>query len=434
MSHRWAFGIWYALLGMEVLIIGSGFLGDFQNPSQGGIGDGLSEIIKLLVAIGVVMIPAALALNDPPIEETAHWQVLPVRPVHLMVSKLLIIAVFMFLPFCLTHLIAWWLGDVLMWSRIALADVLSSYPSWMLLGLAFGAASGNWRTFSIVMTLFWSGLMLAIILAEGIHSSSGWLYENNLEAAIQNSFNNSVFLFGSVVVIVLRYFSRIPGKWLSAMFLVCFFMTLELLPILVSGFVSPYQTEAMIQDKRITIDFAHPTKWLSYTNQSNMRVTGPSPYSKLTIEGLDENYFLMPVRLDVTLQVYEQTDPNVRKHFGSRTSMGPYYFEHMPFENHLLENMYAWSKMQQGMDVINQIDSSAMDFDLFDVDATVLNFIGNSLVDLDMDWWVKPYRFEQIGDLVLERGSEFSNNGTTVRLVAWLSDGDDRTQIKLNSA
>ena len=436
MSQRWALGIWYALLGMEVLMIGSDFLGGFKNPSRGGIGDGLSEIIKVLVAIGVVMIPAALALNDPPTEETAHWQVLPVRPLLLLVSKLLVIVVFMLVPLCLMHLVAWWLGDVLMWTGIGLADLLGSYPSWMLLGLAFGAASGSWRTFSIVMILFWSGLMLAMLLVEGISSSNGlfmyWVYSSNLEAAIHNSFHNSVFLFGSVVLIVLRFFFRIPGKWLSAVFLVCFLMTVNLLPILVSGFVPPYQTEAMIQDKKITIEFEPPTTLLSYTNQNNIRVTGPSPYSKLTMDGLGKNYFLMPARLDATLQVYEEADPTVRRYFSSRTSMVPSYFEHMPFENHILESMFAWRKMQQGMDVINPIESNEMDFEVFDVDSTVLKLRGNSVVDLDMHWWVKPYRFEHIGDLLLEVGSEFSNNGTTVRLAAWLPDGEDRTQIKLH--
>lgn len=298
-------------------------------------------------------------------------------------------------------------------------DVLSSYPSWMLLGLAFGASAGAWRTFSIVMTLFWSGLMLALMLVEASSSMNVVLMyglnSGDLEAAIQNCFNNSVFLLGSAAMILFRYHTRISGKVLSVVFLIGFLITVNFLPQFTRTFVPAYQMEAMIKDNKITIDYALPNHLLSFTNHTNRRIAGLSPHSKLKIEGLDENYFMMPFHLEAILQVYEKSNPAVRKAFGSRTHFLHFYRTQKVYADQTQENIFALPNLQPDMQAINSIGLNEMDFDLFELDANVLNAIGSSSVDLNTAWWVKPYRFEQIGDLALETGSEFLDQGTTLR-------------------
>ena len=426
LSQRWGFCTWYALLGIELLVVGSGFFGAFYKANHHPIGGDLSRFITVLIAIGTVLIPAALALADPPLKETASWRVLPVRSHHLLLAKLLTIVFFLLIPLCVTQLAALWLSDATMWSSAAMLNLLSSYPAWMLLGFGFGSATGSWRQFSIVMTLFLSSWMLV----------EGPLSLGRLEDSVRNCFENSVFLLGSVIIIVLRFFTRFHGLVLSCSFLLSVPWTVYFLPVCVRGYVPNYHTESMLTDKRITVDYAIPTQMVTYENQNKAKLKGLSPYSALRIDGSDAEHFLIPYRLDSVLNVLPHSNPSEKKHFGFRYRFVPWnwssFGQRIITEDLDHERIFALPNLMPEMTVINPVDSSQLEFDIFDLDENALPFIRESLVDLSTHWWLQPFRFEHLGDLALESGSALSTNGATLRLVAWLPDAEDRTQIKLH--
>ena len=432
------------MLTLKVSYVISGFWGDLYQPISSGFGHEFFTLVDVVCGIAIVMIPASFAISDPPSDVSAHWRTLPVRAGALLISKLFAVLLFFIFPLCLTHLaIQFWTGTF-MWSHFALLELAEIYPGWVLLGFALGAATGNWKGFSMLLVLFLAGLflinMILIALVNdsyiGYHAS----FLNSLQLGLSESFTNNLFLPGAVAVIILCYYTRISGFALVLIFLISIPLGIKCLPQLtILKYVPSAKTAPMMGDSLINIEYDLPKKHQLKKLNDQARLVGVSTFSDLSFNGFKDEHFLMPRYLEVNIQGAFESNPSVTNRFDSRWRFiepADLNFFHPDSETvlgyHLHERFWFYPRLENGIKILNLPTPSEEGFELWNLEQSLVEKFDAKNEEIHTAWFVQPYRIVELGDLDLRKHSELSHKGTSICLTALLAEAGNRTQLKLN--
>jgi hypothetical protein len=445
LAHRWALVLWLILLALQLTCVLTGFWGTFFQSNGAGVDLGLFRLVEVAIGICVVTMTASFAMTDPPMNQCAHWRALPISSSDLLLSKLIAILVFMVLPLFVVRLICLWWIEASQWSGAGIMEWMSYYPAWLLLGFGAGAVAGNWKRFSITTVMFLPGLILLSITLTSMTGGGArggytpFIY--NLQRGLSQCIENNVFLPGACSVILLRYFTRVSGLMIALVFGIVVPLCAWQFPVqTIFSYVPQSKTEAMIQDKTIEVEYAFPENHWSVESGDKIHLSGNSPFAGCRLDGLNQDFLLIPEYVRAELLGVFKGNPGVTNRFGSSWSY-PSERDFFVLGNDpavgssysLAERYFVYPKLEPNYDMLNPPINQESGFHFWYLDQAIIQKLDPQKTSLQTKWTVKPYRIETLGDLELDHGSFLAKNGMTIRLVAWLADLEDSTQIKLHT-
>jgi hypothetical protein len=221
---------WFLLLLIQLLCVATGFAGDFNRSNTPPLLKLLFDFMDLPLVLGPLVLSAAVALADPPAEEAAHWRTLPVRPPQLLAIKLLTLVLAVALPMLLVRIVTLALVGAGDWSGYAALDFIGNMPAWILIGFSIGAVAGTWKRFALgVIGLLVDTAVLPVFLDvwEFVESPNLSAFLQIFERALENFVDNNLFLFGAMIMVLLRYFTRLHPALITG----CFILSLPRLGV-----------------------------------------------------------------------------------------------------------------------------------------------------------------------------------------------------------
>lgn len=429
---------WSSLMVIQMLFgltgLGGAFYGSHASPMT-------SQILMLLGAIsavGIVLLPAAIALIDPPTDESAHWRALPILPGQLLGAKLLAILIGVALPLVAPQLIALAFIGAGSWSQHALWDCASNLPAWMLVGFGFGALAGNWKRFAMgLAALLVGNAMLVFVISTWTGSQitgTTHIALHLLEKGVGNILTNNVLLLGSVASILLRYFTRLRGEFIVIAFLLGLPATIYVVPSFVGSLIPAYESPSTPGSDSFSVEYDLPKQIFVVTNNS-VRWHGHVPYSGLKLKGVKPPHYLLPSHINTTVRAVN----DARDHY---TAIGQNWFRfpgrdsNTPWlrdPGHFMERHLSLPNAVPNLRIINPPYEAGAGFNLFDLEEHMAIRSQGTNINLEAQLRARIGTFIPIGVLPLTIGSTVSSNGTTIRLAAWLPQGGNKTQLKVNT-
>lgn len=431
--------VWLGTLALQWLIgatgLGGSFYGDRVNPLM----DRTLGLLDVIKSLGIVLLPAALALADPPNDEEAQWRALPIRAGRLLAAKLLALLLWVALPLALMRYLLLVSADAGEWTGHMLLDVLSHLPAWVLLGFAFGALAGDWKRFAVGMvSLQVVAMLIVAVLQNFVHhgydmaNHPAYVFFLLFESGIEDNFTNNFYLLAAVVAILLRYFTRLRGVWITAAFVAALPLAAVATPFFFSSWVPQFPGLKFEREDPLEAGYDRPSRMLIATNSGSVRLLGQLPYSALHLTGMTAPDHLLPLQL--------------RSKVSATTNNGSSFSfiaaDTFRFPGHVspgnwsarfgLERHLTLDRAVPEMKVVNPMPDSGEGFILFNLHEPILGQFAGARFDLDTELWVVPGAYVKLGELPLRTGAVLDANGTTMRVAAWLPDAGARTQIKLN--
>lgn len=430
---------WSSLMVIQMLFgltgLGGAFYGSHASPMT-------SQILMLLgatSAVGIVLLPAAIALIDPPTDESAHWRALPILPGQLLGAKLLAILVGVALPTILTQTLALVFIGAASWSWHVILDSASNLPAWMLVGFAFGAIAGNWKGFAVgLATLLVGNAMLAFVVNTwtGSHITSNTPVALLLfEKGIENFFSNNMLLLGSAAAVILRYFTRLRGELIVIAFVLGMPATVLIAPVLVGSLVPDYRSPETLDREEFSVAYDLPEQIIVVTNNNITRWHGHVPYSGLKLQGVKSPHFLAPSQLNTTVWAVNDARDSYSMigqdwfRFPGRDSIAPW----LRNPAHFMERHLSLPNAIPDFRIINPPHEAGDGFNLFDIQESTALLNQGTNINLNAQLLARIGTFVPTGILPLTSGSTITSNGTTIRIAAWLPDAGNKTQIKVNT-
>lgn len=430
---------WSLLMTAQMIFTITGLGGVFYASYASPMTSQLLMLMGAGAAFGTVLIPAAIALADPPTELSAQWRTIPIRPWQLVTAKLLTILFGVALPLMLTQILTLIFTGAQSWSWYVILDCASNLPSWMLLGFSFGALAGNWKRFTVgIAALLVGNAMLVFVINTwtGNHitptTSVALLL---IERGIENVLTNNLFLIGSIAAILLRYFTRLRGELIVIVFLLGVPATVFVSPALLESLVPIYKPAKTPGVQDCSVEYDLPKQIFVVTNNTSIRWQGHVPYSSIKVQGANPPHFVLPSRLDTFVWAVN----DARDFF---TAIGqdwvrlPGPDSNAPWlrdPRHLMERHLTLSNAIPGFEIINPPYEPGEGFNLFDVEEHMALRSQGTNISLSANLTARVGTFFPTGELPLAIGSTISSNGTTVRVAAWLPDAGNQTQIKVNT-
>jgi len=263
----------------------------------------------------------------------------------------------------------------------------------------------------------------------------------NLQRGLSQCIENNVFLPGACSVILLRYFTRVSGLMIALVFGIVVPLCAWQFPFqTIFSYVPQSKAEAMIQDKTIEVEYAFPENHWSLESGDKIHLSGNSPFAGCKLDGLGQDFLLIPDYLRAELLGVFKGNPGVTNRFGS-TWHYPSERDFFVYGNDptvgssysLTERYFVYAKLEPNYDMLNPPINQESGFHFWNLDQSIVQKLDPQKTSLHTKWTIKPYRIETMGDLELDHGSSLSKNGMTIRLVTWLADAENSTQIKLHT-
>ncbi|MBL6766097.1 MAG: hypothetical protein ISQ14_14170, partial [Verrucomicrobiae bacterium] len=311
LAHRTLIVAWVAVQIAQSIFAITGMAGEFYRPLTSPLTEQAMMLFGVVHAIGIVLLPGAIALSDPPTDESAHWRALPVQAWQLLTTKLATVFIGVILPILCGQMFSLIYSDAGQWTADLLADQSGYLPAWIGVGFCLGAVAGDRRRFAIAIAslLVGTSLLMFVVHASSQHSHAAGRFEIAmmlLDDGLSNVFTNNLFLIGAGATILLRYFTRIHGAWLAVIFVLGVPATPLIAPRLLSGFIPALHLSTQTEIAEVRASYDPPERILIVTNNAGVRWQGYSPYSALHFHGVGPSQFVMPTKLETHLWIHNE--------------------------------------------------------------------------------------------------------------------------------
>jgi hypothetical protein len=437
LAHRGLFVAW-ALAQTAQSIFGiTGLAGEFHRAQLSQITDQVAMLLGLLHYVGIVLLPAAIALGDPPVDESAHWRTLPIHRRQLLAAKLASVAVAVVLPIVIAQTFTLTVTGSAPWTLHLLLDLLGYLPAWLAVGFCFGALAGNWKRFAVAITSLLVGIWLLIFLVGTFNhrsdASDGFeFFLLTLDKGLDSFLTNNLLLLGAGAGIIARYLTRLPGAWISILITLGIPASALVAPRLLASFIPAYKAHATAgsENIQVSIEQIHVV-----TNHGVVRWHGDAPFSALHPEHINPPQFLLPTRLETRLWTHNAaltSFTNIAQdsfHFAGRQSIHWWDTDAIHFQERHLNLPCA----VPGMTILNPPADPGEGFRLFDAPEDMALRGRGAPMRLTTELYGNVGVYVKTGVIPLRVGSTLSTHGAIIRLTALLLDGGDKTQIKLNT-
>ena len=433
LAHRTGLLIYATALTGYVFCAVSGFAGEFDRSQTRPLIATLFELLEASLIIIPFFLAAAMGIADPPLDEEAHWRALPVRPQHLLLAKLLALSLGVILPLLLARMLALASYGLQAWFPHLFLDLLSDTPAWVVLGLALGALTGDWKKLSMTTISILLGNMLVIFALNSLRMTSFGDLFRTIENGLQYFASNNVFLLGAVTILSLRFFTRWKKPTLISLFAVVVLLTTLLFPSLTRSLVPSEPTRQLANKSQVSVNIEMPSQVYGVTTSDPLRLAN-LPYSNLTIDGLSSPNYSLPLALRSTFRTRTddkapvKTIPSIYFRFPTRRI--PILLNESSGD--LLERVFSLARAVPKQTIINPPLMNKTGFDLYEIREEQLKIYGNQPLDLDVELTVQLGTFQKLAEIPLEESASVPLGSGRIRIARLQDQLTDKTQILIN--
>jgi hypothetical protein len=422
-----------AVLTVYVLFAATGFAGEFERPATRPL---VAIVFELLAgAIGIIpfVLAAAIGIADPPVDEEAHWRALPIRPHHLLLSKLLVLAVGIMLPLLLVRTLALTALGLQAWFYPMLMDLLSNIPAWLALGLAIGALTGDWKKFTMTMVAILAGNALVITSLEGFRDYFRGDSYRILEDGLEGFATTNVFFPGAVTILVCRYFTRWKKGVLMGTFAGTILVTIFFFPSMTRSLVPSEPVQQLAEKHQAAANVTLPSQLFTLTNSTPKRVAHLS-YTNLDLVGLSPTDFIEPLRLISTLQVHSQDGTSTTNLQTSYFDFpgSPFWYRYNSVAPALMARHLLLGRAVPSLKIINPPFGPGDGFNLYEINEEMIAPHASQKIDLSAELKVELGTYKKIAELPLDESSSVVLASGKLALVRLQPQVAGRTQILVN--
>ena len=433
LAQRTGLLIYATAITAYVICVASGFAGELDRSQSLPLVAMVLELLETTLLILPFLISAAMGIADPPVDEEAHWRALPIRPQHLLQAKFLALIIGVILPLIVARTLALAAYGLQAWLPMMFLDLFSDLPTWILLGLALGALTGDWKKLSMTVVSLFLGMFLIILTLNNLRSTPLGDLFHILEKGLQGFTTSNVFLLGTLTILGLRYFTRWSKRTLMSVFTVVVLLTIIFFPSLTRSLVPREPIHYQDNQDHVSADFERPSQLYALTNSVPKRLAN-LPHSSLKIAGLPSTTFAIPLTLHSTFQVHSEDNTTITNipssYFRSPGQGAPILLNGTSPD--LFERRVSLPSATPKHTIINPPLRKGNGFNLYEISEEQLTAHANHVFDLSVELTLQLGTYEKLAEIPLDESASLSLASGEIRLTRLQTQVTSKTQILVN--